>query len=130
MRMKFSLILFASLLLFAHEASANWIKYCKEYQYEKQKKDIFVGSPGKNYPHIHCGKNFITFSESGSKTYLASGDDVSCDRIKTLLATPKAFDFMKDSNQAKALVMKLKNDFCSKDINLMTRLLMHLLLEN
>ena len=130
--MKISLILFASLLLFVHEASAiNWIKkYCKAYQYEREKENIYVGSPGKNYPHIHCKKNFITFSESGSKSYLASGNDVSCDRIKTLLATPEAFDFMKDSNQAKALVRKLKKDFCSKDMSLMTRLLMHLLLEN
>ena len=128
--MKLSLILFVSLLLFAHEASADWTKYCKAYQYEKQKKDIFVGSPAKNYPHIHCGKNFITFSESRSKSYLASGDDVSCDRIKTLLDTPEAFNYMKDSNQAKALLMKLKNDYCGKDLSLMTRLLMHLLLED
>ena len=128
--MKFSLILFVSLILFAHKASANWIKYCRKYKYEENTKGVFVGNPAKSYPHIHCGKNFITFSESNSKPYLVYGDKIYCDRIKTKANTPMLYDHMKDSNQAKALVMKLKKENCSKDMRLMTRLLMHLLLEN
>ena len=126
--MKLSLILFISLVLFTIGASANWTKYCRKYKYEENKKGVFVGNPAKTYPHVHCGKNFITFSESNSKSYLAKGGDEYCERIK---ATATNIDnyYMKDADNAKALVNKLKKDYC-EDMSMLKRLLMHLLLEN
>ena len=43
-------ILFVSLFLFAHKTSANWIKYCRKYKYEENKKGAFVGTQPKVIP--------------------------------------------------------------------------------
>ena len=58
--MKLSLILFISLVLFTIGASANWTKYCRKYNYEENKKEVYVGNPAKTYPRVHCGNNHVT----------------------------------------------------------------------
>ena len=128
--MKLSLILFASLLLFALEASADWTKDCKKYAYEKSGKDIFVGNPANIYPHIHCQKGFIVFSHSkSSHTYLAKGDQAKCTSIKKAATTPEQYNYMKEADKAKGLVSELNADYCNR-MSMMKRLLMHLLLDN
>ena len=126
--MKISLILFMSLFLFALEASANWKKKCKKYEYESSGNDVYVGNPGKSYPHIHCQKGFIVFSHAKKKhTDLAQGDKVMCAKINE--ATKEWYQYMKEADKAKGLIDKLKADYC-KRMSMMKRLLMRLLLEN
>ena len=54
--MKITLVLAAlTLLVLATEAVNIKKKYCGN--------DEYVGNPGSKYPHLHCGKNFITLSK-------------------------------------------------------------------
>ena len=128
--MKLSLILFASLLLFALEASANWTKECKKYAYGGSSgKDIFVGNPANIYPHIHCGKDFIVFSHSkNSHTDLVRGQPM-CGNLNKAATTLEWYNNMKEADNAKGLINELKADYCKK-MSMMKRLLMRLLLEN
>ncbi len=51
-----------------------------------QSGEVFVPSTNK-YPHIHIGKNFVTFSASPTNhIYLCEGDMVYGNRIDNVLA--------------------------------------------
>ena len=128
--MKLSLILLSSLLLFAlEEVSANWAKECKKYAYGASGADVFVGNPANLYPHIHCQKGFIVFSHSkSSHTDLARGQ-AKCTNINKAATTPEWYNNMKEADKAKGLVNELKAGYC-KRMNMIKRLLMHLLLED
>ena len=59
--MKITLVLAAlTLLVLATEAVNIKKKYCGN--------DEYVGNLGSKYPHLHCGKNFITLSK-GKKSH-------------------------------------------------------------
>ena len=122
--MKLSLIVFASLLLFALEASASWIKVCKKYAYERNNDEVYVGNPGKLYPHIHCENNYIGFSHtSSSRSVLARGDPY-CNNIKTAATSPDWYEYMKEPDKAKGLVNEL-GEYCQR-MSILKHLLMNL----
>ncbi len=88
--MKITLILAALALSFFFLAAGVNIKkeYCKDYVSGTNKEnEYFVGNPPNKYPHLHCGKDFLTFSESNKKTnYEKPG---MCKRIiKTFMDNP------------------------------------------
>ncbi|NGZ08543.1 MAG: hypothetical protein CV088_04030 [Nitrospira sp. LK70] len=46
----------------------------------------YVGNDGNKYPHLHCGKDFLVFSESkNNHKYLGKGDDIYCERTRAAL---------------------------------------------
>ncbi len=54
-------------------------KYCKDYASETKDKDYFVGNPESMYPHLHCGKTFLTLKMKGKKNTELEGN---CEKIK------------------------------------------------
>ncbi len=54
-------------------------KYCKDYASETKDKDYFVGNPESRYPHLHCGKTFLTLKMKGKKNTELEGN---CEKIQ------------------------------------------------
>ncbi len=70
--MKIALVLAALVLV---SAAVNFKKqYCGNQEY--------VGNPGHKYPHLHCGKNFLTLSRDSNRH---TGLIERCNKIKEIL---------------------------------------------
>ncbi len=73
MKIFVTIVAFTSLLLIAE--AVNFKKdYCGNQEY--------VGNAGGRYPHMHCGKSFLTFSQSKSNHNNLQG---RCTKVNELL---------------------------------------------
>ncbi|MDO9223992.1 MAG: hypothetical protein Q7U20_09820 [Caulobacter sp.] len=44
--------------------------------------DAYIGNPGRRYPHLHCGKDFVAISKGASKhKNIIKGDRGFCNAI-------------------------------------------------
>ncbi len=79
--MKAFLVLSAVVIFALAVEAVNFKKdYCKNQDY--------VGNPGSRYPHLHCGKSFLTLSRSKSQHDNLEG---RCNKVAELLSDPRFF---------------------------------------
>jgi hypothetical protein len=68
-------------LLMAMPAAALAANYKKDYCGNQD----YVGNTGARYPHMHCGKGFITLSRSGNDHINFNGRP-NCNKVNEVLA--------------------------------------------
>ena len=79
--MKIALVLTAlTLFVLAAEAVNIKKKYCGNQEY--------VGNPGSKYPHLHCGKSFITLSKAKKNHNNLQG---KCNVVKNIIGDPNSY---------------------------------------
>lgn len=104
------LFLLNVLLVVDAYAGVNFKKdYCNGQDY--------VGNAGNKYPHLHCGKDFLVFSESkNDHKYLGQGEDVYCERTRAALDKIRPLVANNAIDQA-ALddTLSFARDYCKKN---------------
>ena len=93
----------ALLLLVAISASAGSFKkdYCENQEYfNKSGKDV-----GSKYPHLHCGKDFVTYSKS-KKNHInfLKGSTFNVGQANNICS-------QQGGNKIEAVVKKICNDY-------------------
>ena len=79
MRKTILVLCIVSLLLPTAALAGNYKKaYCGNKEY--------LGNPGKKYPHLHCGKDFLTFSESAKKHLNLHDVKAGCKRAANVIS--------------------------------------------
>eukprot|EP01040_Poterioochromonas_malhamensis_P017639 gene17639-20333_t len=72
--------------------------------------------PDNVYPHVHCGKNFMTYSVSGSnKDYLIQGTEYFCSRIDKALEKIAALPNSERKDEMGDVVSEVQTAGCSED---------------
>lgn len=80
--------------------------YCKNQE--------FV--PDTKYPHLHCGKGFLTYSVSGSNhDNLIDGDEIYCSRVTNVLDKIAALPNSQRKTEMRDIVTEVKSDWCVKN---------------
>jgi len=88
--------------------ATNWKKeYCGNQDYIPA---------GHKYPHLHCGKDFYTYSKSSSNhTNMVNGDQVFCGKVATTLENIIALPPPTDGKAAmQASVQSVSDDHCAR----------------
>jgi hypothetical protein len=69
----------------------------------------YLGNPGNKYPHLHCGKDFITYSKkSDNHAEIMRGSQPSCERLRSTL------DVEQGDGELRTALKKVGQDFCKK----------------
>ena len=102
-----------SLFLLAAGKNIKDIKkeYCKDYASGKNKaNDYFVGNPPKKYPHLHCGKDFLTLSKGKGAHNELKGN---CGKIHDVYYDKKHFyETAGEPDNITAVLKKYFGDIC------------------
>ena len=91
----------------------------------------FLGNvPATNYPHLHCGKDFITLSMGSNNhfNFFDKNGKVKCNPIwNMVVSNPGSYSAAKHASLITTAVSKFYKDFCRKGI---LQRLVQLLLQN
>ena len=94
--------LFAVILMLSVEAVNFKKDYCNNQEY--------VGNPGNKYPHLHCGKNFLTLSRTKKNHLNLQG---RCNVVKRVLQDKdEYYGNAGDPNSITNVLVKYENDDC------------------
>ncbi len=91
------------ILMLTTEAKVNFKRrYCGNYEY--------IGNPGSRYPHLHCGKRFLTLSISSNQHHNLQGH---CNKVNEILGNPQYYYGNAGNPGAITTVLNdYKNDRC------------------
>ena len=106
---KLAALTLSTLVLAASPAYAvDWKKqYCGGQEYIPS---------GSKYPHLHCGKDFYTYSKTSSNhANMVNGDQANCGIVRSTIDNIKA---LPDSTAGKTdmlnSVLSMARDYCKK----------------
>lgn len=104
-------------LLFALIAviqAADLRKYCKNADGVVQDGEKFV--PGLKYPHLHCNKDFLTYSVTGNNhDNLIKGEKANCAIFGNVLLEINALADSEGKTDMNNIVTTVRNDWCSQE---------------
>ena len=69
------------LVILVLTSCADVVNYKKDYCGNEE----YVGNNGNKYPHLHCGRNFLTLSRSKTNHNNLQG---KCNKVEEILADP------------------------------------------
>ena len=94
--------------------AAEAINFKKDYCHNQD----YVGNPGSRYPHLHCGKSFLTLSRSKSQHDNLQG---RCSKVAEILSDPKYY--YGGIKEITAVLVEYRKDGCRQRREAVYRLL-------